>query len=653
MAKANDMITRHIQILVEQSKPTHLLQLHSFILKSGLDCDPRFISHYLLHACSKSINFAKKVFDHIPITPPLFAWNTILRAFAKSSVPIESIKLFSRLQKVGLKPDNFTYPFVLKASGQCLMFGVGGAVHSLIMKVGFNLDRYIGNTLLRMYGACGLIELAKRVFDELRVRDVVSWSSMIAAYVACNDPLKAFMVFRDMTTVNEKPNSVTLVSLLSACTRLLNVNIGESIHCYILVNGICVDVALGTALLEMYSKCGHIDKAFQIFNSMDEKNLQSWTIMISGLADHGRGKEAISLFTQMEQIGLKLDSMSFAVILSACSHLGLVGEGQKYFNQMQRLYDIRPTMEHFGCMVDLLGRAGLINEAYEIIKNMPMEPNSVILRSFMGACRNHGQILSLDDKLGKILLKSEPHLGANYVLASSVSSLSGYWNDAADMRIAMKLKGLKKVPGCSWVEAAMCSMYFAISRTAHSKLKIDEIPLNINEIVIHRDALQHQILVLLRENLPQILSHNQSYGAIELHRNEIMIRHDALQHQILQQSRESGDLSHGFRPQIRNFQFQLLRALAPNGCHDSRLWILGLCNLRCNNGHGVGTATASAVFVAMEMEDEKATGIIIVEKRSMSSRAELVRVLLELELGPLVCSYWLLLTGVGQKAFYA
>lgn len=182
------MISRHIQTLLQfqSSKPDHLLQLHSLILKSGLDRDPRFISHYLLFACSKSIDFAKDVFDQVSntYTPPLFAWNLVIRALSKSSVPVESIKLFSRLQKIGLKADNFTYPFVLKACGQCLTFGVGGSVHSLIMKVGLDLDRYIGNTLLRMYGACGSIQLARRVFYELRVRDVVSWSSMIAAYVA-------------------------------------------------------------------------------------------------------------------------------------------------------------------------------------------------------------------------------------------------------------------------------------------------------------------------------------------------------------------------------------------------------------------------------------------------------------------------------------
>ncbi|PQM33543.1 hypothetical protein Pyn_17398 [Prunus yedoensis var. nudiflora] len=189
-----------------------------------------------------------------------------------------------------------------------------------------------------------------------------------------------------MKLVNENPNSITLVSMLSACTRLLDFRAGESIHYYNVVNYIGIDVALGTALLEMYSKCGHVKKAFQVFSSMSEKNFQSWTIMISGLADHGHGKDAISLFTRMEQTRLVPDSMPFAVNLSACSHLGHL------------------TLEHYGCLVDLLGRAGLIEEAYEINKNMPMEPNSVILRSFLGACRNHGLVISLDDKLRKLLI---------------------------------------------------------------------------------------------------------------------------------------------------------------------------------------------------------------------------------------------------------
>ena len=262
------------------------------------------------------------------------------------------------------------------------------------------------------------------------------------------------MLFRHMMLAREKPNSVTLVSLLSACTRLLNIGVGESIHSYIIVNCIGLDVALGTAILEMYSKCGHIEKALQVFNSMTEKNLLSWTVMISGLADHGHGEHAISLFTQMEQTGLQPDSTSFSGILSSCSHLGLVDEGQKFFNQMVRIYNIKPRMEHYGCMVDMFARSGMIEEAYEIIKNMPMEPNSVILRSFIGACRSHGRVLDFDENLRRLLLEIEPGIGANYVLASGVSSLSGCWNEAADLRVSMKEKGLRKVPGWSRVEVS-------------------------------------------------------------------------------------------------------------------------------------------------------------------------------------------------------
>lgn len=319
--------------------------------------------------------------------------------------------------------------------------------------MGLDSDRYIGHTLVRMYGGCDSIGLARKVFDEIPVRDVVSWSAMIAGYVACDAPLDAFKLFRDMRRANEKPNSVTLVSLLSACTKMLDIDVGESLHSYIIANSIAIDAALGTVLLEMYSKCGHVEKAFQVFDySMCEKNLQSWTVMISALADHGRGKEAIFLFNGMQRNGLKPDSMLYAAILSACSHLGLVEEGQWYFDQMVRVYAIKPRVEHYGCIVDMLGRAGLIEEAYQVIKSMPMEPNSVIIRSFLGASRNSSWVICSEDELGKLLLKSEPHLGANYVLAAGMSSLSGQWKDAADLRVVMRRKGLKKVPGCSWVK---------------------------------------------------------------------------------------------------------------------------------------------------------------------------------------------------------
>ncbi|KAK7284008.1 hypothetical protein RIF29_13759 [Crotalaria pallida] len=429
---------------------SHLHQLHALLLKSSLDHHPILINHFLASSSSISLPFSTTFFHSLPISPPpLFSFNTLIRAFSNSSTPQTSLSLFQNLRTSHLYPDHYTFPFVLRACGLCGFLGAGGLVHSLVLKMGFASDRYIGNTLLKMYADCGIFGFARKVFDEMPVRDVVTWSSLIAGCVTCELLSDALDVFGEMRVVGEKPNSVTLVSLLSACAKLVNVSAGESVHSYIVRNCVEMDVGLGTALFEMYSKCGQIDKAIRVFNSMPRKNLQSCTIMISALANNGHREDAISLFNQMEDAGLHPDSLSFSAILSACSHMGLVYEGKKYFDRMVRLYGIKPTVEHYGCMVDLLGRAGLIEEAYDIIKNMTVEANAVILRSFLGACRNHGQVPKMDEKL---LSKLESELGANYVLTANVFSARASWKDANDLRLAMKQKGLKKTPGCSWVE---------------------------------------------------------------------------------------------------------------------------------------------------------------------------------------------------------
>ncbi|KAJ9555551.1 hypothetical protein OSB04_010165 [Centaurea solstitialis] len=390
----------------------------------------------------------------------------MIKEYSKSPTPLESIRLHAQLQRTPiLDPISSRTRLFSSRVDDAPCWQLAGRFHSSILKTGFDSDRYINNTLVRMYAACGSIGFARQVFDEMPERDVVSWSSMIAAYVTwygfprsweslSNDPLKALSVYLDMKKANEKPNSVTLVSLLSVCIRLVNVKLGESIHSYILTNDIKLDVSLATALVEMYATCGCIDKASVIFNSINEqnRNLQSWTIMISGLAENGRGEEAISLFNEMEESGVIPDAMSFSAILSACSHLGLVEKGREYFDRMVNLYKIQPTMEHYGCMVDMFGRNGMIEDAYDVIRKMPMEPNSIMLRSLMSAYKNHGSRAGFDEDLIKLLLKIEPEVGANYVLSATISSVSGYWSDVDETRVAMKSKGLKKVPGCSWVE---------------------------------------------------------------------------------------------------------------------------------------------------------------------------------------------------------
>ncbi|KAJ8648388.1 hypothetical protein MRB53_001411 [Persea americana] len=446
--------SRHLQPLLQRSTTiSHLHQIQSLLLKTALHQDPSTTAQFISSLSSISIDCARAAFDHLwPSPPPVFAWNSIIRAYAKGPRPSEAIATFVELQRTGIRPDNFTYPFVLKACASSCLVGEGRMMHCLVLKMGFSSDSFVRNALLHMYASCREIGFARRVFDEMGERDVVSWSSMIGGCVSCKRPVEALVVFQHMKVANVKPNSVTLVSLLSACTLLGSLSMGKAIHSYIAVNRVDLDVALGTALVVMYAKCGDIEKAFNVFTSMNVKNLQSWTVMISAFADHGRPKDAISLFIQMESRGLKPDSVSFTALLCACSHLGMVDQGRWYFNRMENVYSIKPTMEHYGCMVDMFGRAGLVEEAYEFLRKMPMQPNSVILRSFIGAYRNHGGAIHLDEDFMKLLIEIEPDIGANYVLAANVSAVSARWNDVAQLRSTMSEKGLKKVPGCSWVE---------------------------------------------------------------------------------------------------------------------------------------------------------------------------------------------------------
>ncbi|XP_060197271.1 pentatricopeptide repeat-containing protein At5g66520-like isoform X1 [Lycium barbarum] len=445
------MISHQIEALFQRSNTTiHLLQLHSLFIKTALNHDEYRLSQFISFSSTISLQFSRKLFDNSPITPPIFAWNTMMRAYSKQ---VESLKLFNQLQRIRLKADKFTFPVVLKACGHCLMIGTGGSLHSMAFKCGFSSDLHVNNTLLRMYAGFGAVSFARLVFDEMLDRDVVSWSSMMAAYVHCNLPSDALLLFQSMKLANEKPNSISLVSLLGACSRILSIRLGRCIHSYIVTGGMELHVELETALPGMYAKCGHIEQAFRIFNSMDDKNLQTWTIMISGLADHGHGEEAVSLFARMEEAGFRPDSLSFSAILNACSHIGLVDVGREYFEKMVSIYNIRPTMEHYGCMVDMFGRAGELEAAYDLIRSMPIEPNSVILRSFISACNHHGRIPCTEENIRGILLKIEPDLGSNYVLASSLSVLFGYCSDANSLRSAMKAKGIKKFPGSSWVQS--------------------------------------------------------------------------------------------------------------------------------------------------------------------------------------------------------
>ncbi|KAF2293189.1 hypothetical protein GH714_038793 [Hevea brasiliensis] len=289
-------------------------------------------------------------------TKVTFAYNTLIRTHASSS-PSLALTLFSNMRRAGVSPDHFTFPFALKA---CSRLQMGQDLHSLIVKLGFDTNIYVQNALINLYGCCGLVDVAFKVFDEMLARDLVSWSSMIASLADNGLAQEALALFQKMQLDgNVKPDEVVMLSVVSAISNL---------------------------------GCGSVDDSIRVFDKMPERNVLTWTALISGLAVHGRCREALRGFYEMRETNLRPDHITFSGVLVACSHGGLVDDGWKVFKSIKTDYGIEPTVEHYGCMVDLLGRAGKLHEAFEFIERMPYKPNAIIWRTLLGACVNHNSL---------------------------------------------------------------------------------------------------------------------------------------------------------------------------------------------------------------------------------------------------------------------
>jgi len=273
-----------------------------------------------------------------------------------------------------------------------------------------------------------------------------------------------------MQNIGLKPDDVTLVGVLNSCANLGVLELGKWVHAYIDKNWIKADGYIGNALVDMYAKCGSIDQAFRVFQGMKNRDVYSYTAIIVGLAMHGEAEKALSIFSKMPSVGIEPDEVTFIGVLSACSHAGLVAEGQKYFEEMSRVYNLIPQTEHYGCMVDLLGRAGLINEAEEFIKNMPIEPDAFVWGALLGACRIHGKV-ELGESVMRKLLEVEPERDGAYILMSNIYSSSNKWRDALKLRKAMKGKNMKKTPGCSSIELDGVVHEFRKGDKSHPKSK--------------------------------------------------------------------------------------------------------------------------------------------------------------------------------------
>ncbi|KAL6963432.1 hypothetical protein U1Q18_043587 [Sarracenia purpurea var. burkii] len=435
------------------------------------------------------VSEAKEVFyemGNIGIEPNAVSWNGMIAGFNQSGCYLESISTFRRMHSEGFKPDETSISSVLPAVGDLEDLNMGIQIHGYVIKQGIAPDKCVVTALIDMYGKCGSSAEMSLVFDEMDQLEigacnalvtglsrngfvdealmafrqfkgegmdlnVVSWTSVIACCSQNGKDMEALDLFREMQIAGVKPNSVTIPCLLPACGNIAALMHGKAAHAFSLRTGINIDVYVGSALIDMYAKCGRIQGSRLCFDGMPTRNLVCWNSILSGYAMHGKAKEAMQIFNLMQRNGYKPDFISFTCILSACSQNGLTNEGQYYFNSMSIEHGIEPQVEHYACMVTLLGRAGKVEEAYSMIKKMPCQPDACVWGALLSSCRVHHNV-NLGEIAAKHLFELEPRNPGNYILLSNIYASKGKWHKVDEMRDMMKTMGLRKNPGCSWIE---------------------------------------------------------------------------------------------------------------------------------------------------------------------------------------------------------
>ncbi|KAK7337350.1 hypothetical protein VNO77_17917 [Canavalia gladiata] len=457
--------------------------IHAYMLRTHHFFDV-FVASRLVAFCIGSTNllhYAIKVVSQID-NPNLFIYNALIRGCSTSENPENSFHYYIKAQRLGLSPDNITHPFLVKACAQLESAAMGMQAHGQIIKHGFEQDCYVQNSLVHMYATVEDINAARRIFQRIHRFDIVSWTCMIAGYHKRGDVKSAGELFDRMPEKNlvtwstmisgyarnscfDKAvelfevlqaegvvaNETVMVGVISSCAHLGALAMGEKAHEYVMRNNLTLNMILGTALVDMYARCGNVEKAVQVFEELPEKDALCWTVLIAGFAMYGYAKKALEYFSEMVKTRMVPRDITFTAVLTACSHGGLVERGMEIFKSMKRDHGVEPRLEHYGCMVDLLGRAGKLSEAEKFVLEMPVTPNAPIWGALLGACRIHRNV-EVGERVGKILIQMRPEHSGYYVLLSNIYARTNKWKDVSIMRQMMKEKGVRKPPGYSLIE---------------------------------------------------------------------------------------------------------------------------------------------------------------------------------------------------------
>lgn len=448
-------------------QPEYGRQMHGMCIKFGLGRDI-FAGCSLCDMYAKCgfLEPAKIVFYHID-RPDLVSWNAIISGYANSGDANGAMSFFNHMRHIGLNPNNVTVLSLFSACVSPLALYQGRQVHSCIIKMGFDLNVPVCNTLLTMYTKCSVLSDAFKVFEDMNfTTDSISWNAILTACMQHNQAEVGFRLFKLMLVSQIEPDHVALGNVIAACGEMASLEVGSNVHCFCIKSGLVLNAPVTNGLIDMYTKCGSLGDARKIFNLIDYPDVVSWSSLIVGYAQFGYGEEALELFRMMRSSSVKPNQVTYVGVLTACSHVGLVEEGLQLYRTMELEHGVAPTREHCSCMVDLLGRAGHLNEAEHFIKEMPIDPDIVVWKTLLAASKTHGN-LEIGKRAAENILKIDPSNSAAHVLLCSIHASSSSWLDVARLRSLMRDGGVRKVPGQSWIEVKGKNHMFLAEDTLH------------------------------------------------------------------------------------------------------------------------------------------------------------------------------------------
>lgn len=467
--------------------------IHMELEKNGFALDS-FVSSALVDMYGKCgcLKMAKVVFDQMP-RRTVVAWNSMIAGYSYIGDSKECMELFRRMSIEGTKPTLTTLSSILMACSRSVQLRHGKFIHGYMIRNCIEADIFVNSALIDLYFKCGRVKSAENVFEMMPRENVVCWNVMVSGYVTAGKYFEALGIYEDMKVTNVKPDAITFTTILSACSQLAALEKGKEIHNCINQSGLEANEIVMGALLDMYAKCGAMNEALDVFYKLPKRDLVSWTSMINAYGSHGQALEALKLFSKMQQCNAKPDGVAFLAVLSACSHAGLVDEGYYFFNQMITKYDVKPRIEHYSCLIDLLGRAGRLNEAYRILQNnLEIREDAGLLSTLFSACCLHKD-LELGEDIVKFLIEKHPDDPSTHITLSNMYASAKKWDGVRRIRLKMKELGLKKNPGCSWIEIDKRIQPFFAEDRSHPKAEmVDECLTILNSHMEKDDMLHHK-----------------------------------------------------------------------------------------------------------------------------------------------------------------